>query len=150
VTGTLTQINVLTAEFSQSAAMPMPKPSSTLAIVAALIAGPAWWNDASAAPQELRCVLADTAAHPGSENRPLTVVFDDAAATLNAEENNHSYSFGRVSISNVAINGQTDSVSLGIDRSSLGIVWQQYGTDNVVTEYGRCRRSDDTPATVVH
>jgi hypothetical protein len=121
-----------------------------LAIVAALIALPVYWSDAFATPQELHCVLADTAAHPGSESRPLTVVFDEAAATLKAQQNDRSYSFARVSVTNVAINGQTDSVSLGIDRSSLGIVWQQYGADNVVTEYGRCRRSDDAPGTAVH
>jgi len=99
-----------------------------------------------AAPSQLRCVLTDTATRPGSENRPLIVEFDEAAATLTAQDDDRRYAFRNVSISNVSINGQTDNVSLGIDRSSLGIVWQRYATDSVVTEYGRCRRSDEAPA----
>jgi len=57
---------------------------------------------------------------------------------LTAEEGSRVYSFMKVSISNVAINGQAEGVSLGIDRSSLGIVWQQYEADKVRTEYGHC------------
>jgi hypothetical protein len=47
--------------------------------------------------------------------------------------------FSKVTITYIAISGQTDDVSLGIDRSSLGIVWQQYVADKVDTEYGHCR-----------
>lgn len=36
---------------------------------------------------------------------------------------------------------------VGIDRSSLGIVWQQYGVDKVVTEYGQCWRNDHPAGT---
>jgi len=97
-----------------------------------------------AAPQQLRCVLTDTATRPASENRPLLVVFDDSAATLTAEESDRRYVFRNVSISNVSINGQVDNVSLGIDRSSLGIVWQRYDGDTVVAEFGRCRPTADT------
>lgn len=93
---------------------------------------------AYAAPTRLDCVLTDTEAQPGSESRPISVVFDETSKTLTAEDGGQSYSFTKVSISNVAINGQADSISLGIDRSSLGIVWQQYGADKVRTEYGRC------------
>ena len=66
------------------------------------------------------------------------MIFDEDAKTLTAEESGRSYSFTKVSISNVSINGQDDSVSLGIDRSSFGVVWQQYGADKVRTEYGQC------------
>jgi len=38
----------------------------------------------------------------------------------------------------VSINGLDDTVSLGIDRSSFGIVWQQYGADKLTTEFGHC------------
>jgi hypothetical protein len=94
---------------------------------------------ASAAPRQLDCVLTDTEAHPGSESRPIVIIFDEEAKTLTAKDDGNSYGFSKVSISNVSINGLDDSISLGIDRSSLGIVWQRYGTDNVTTEYGHCR-----------
>jgi hypothetical protein len=96
-------------------------------------------EEVSATPQRLDCVLTDTEAHPRSQSRPIVVVFDHDKKTLTAKEGSRNYSFRNVSISNVSINGQTDNVSLGIDRSSLGIVWQQYGADKVRTEYGQCR-----------
>jgi hypothetical protein len=94
---------------------------------------------ALAAPQRLDCVLTDTEAKPRSESRPIVVVFDPEAKTVTATEGARSYNFTRVSISNVSINGHADNVSLGIDQSSLGIVWQQYEADKVNTEFGRCR-----------
>ena len=97
-----------------------------------------WTAAASAAPQQLDCVLTDTEGNPGSENRPIVVVFDEDAKTLTAKGGGNSYSFSKVSISNVSITGAVDSVSLGVDRSSFGIVWQQYGADKVSTEFGRC------------
>ena len=97
-----------------------------------------WTAAASAAPQQLDCVLTDTEGNPGSENRPIVVVFDEDAKTLTAKGDGNSYSFSKVSISNVSITGAVDSVSLGVDRSSFGIVWQQYGADKVSTEFGRC------------
>lgn len=106
-------------------------------VVGASTAGLAWITDTAAAPQQLDCVLTDTSTQPGSEGWPVVVVFDEDKKTLSAEEG-RSYSFINVLISNVSINGQADDVSLGIDRSSLGIVWQQYGADNVRTDYGDC------------
>jgi hypothetical protein len=94
---------------------------------------------ASAAPQRLNCVLTGTSAQPPSQSQPIVVVFDDTAETLQAQAGNKRYSFSNVSISNVAISGDVDDVSLGIDRSSLGMVWQQYGSENVTTEYGQCQ-----------
>jgi len=108
-------------------------------LVGASVVVLAWIADAYAVPTRLDCVLTDTEAQPGSESRPIGVVFDEANKTLTADDGGRSYSFTKVSISNVSINGQADSISLGIDRSSLGIVWQQYGADKVRTEYGHCR-----------
>jgi hypothetical protein len=116
----------------------MPIRALTEIIVVAMVY--AWSaEDVSATPQQLDCVLTDTEAHPHSESRPIVVVFDQDRRTLTAKEGSRNYSFRNVSISNVSISGRTDDVSLGIDRSSLGIVWQQYGADKVRTEYGQCR-----------
>jgi hypothetical protein len=108
------------------------------AICNALPMASACAGDAAAGPQQLDCVLTDTEAHPGSEHRPIAVVFDEDAKTLTAKDGDQTYSFSKVSISNVTINGLDDKVSFGIDRSSLGIVWQQYEADKVTTEYGHC------------
>jgi len=108
-------------------------------ITATLLASVISIGGAAAAPQRLDCVLTDTLARPGSESRSVMVVYDEENKTLTAEAAGQSYSFGKVTITYIAINGQTDDISLGIDRSSLGIVWQQYGTDKVNTEYGHCR-----------
>jgi len=107
-------------------------------IVAALAMVPLWTAAASAMAQRLDCVLTDKEASPASESRPIVVVFDEDAKTVTAEAGGQTYSLEKVSISNISINGAADSISLGIDRSSFGIVWQQYGTDKVSTEYGQC------------
>jgi hypothetical protein len=124
--------------------------SSAAIIGTALIAVAAGTADASATPQRLDCVLTDIGTQPGSESRPIVIVFDEDVKTLKAEASSQSYSFANVSISNVSINGADDDVSLGIDRSSLGIVWQQYGTRKVVTEYGQCRRTGQPAAAATH
>jgi len=123
--------------------MRIPKAGSAAAIViGALLTVAVWTVGAAAEPQRLDCVLTAAAVaagvQAGTESRPIVVTFDEGAKTITAEEGGHSYSFTKVSISDVSINGQADDVSLGVDRSSLGIVWQQYGADRVRTEYGRC------------
>ena len=104
-----------------------------------LTIGLAWTGGASAAPQALDCVLTNPGSQPNSQ--PIVVTFDDIGKTLKAQRGTETYNFTNLSISNIAISGQVNGVSLGIDRSSLGIVWQQYGADKVVTEFGQCRVS---------
>ena len=117
----------------------------SLAVALTLVA----LRTASAAPQQLNCVLTDTADQLASENRPLILIFDDAAKTLTAQAGGQNYNFDNVSISNIAISGSLDSDSVGIDRSSFGIVWQQYRADKVATEFGQCRRAS-VPAAAAH
>jgi len=93
----------------------------------------------SAAPQQLRCVLASS--QTAAQNQPIVVVFDDDAKTLQAQSGSQTYSFTDVSISNVAISGSAGDISLGIDRSSLGMVWQQYAPEKTTVEYGKCQNS---------
>jgi len=100
-----------------------------------------WSTAACADTQRLACVLTDTEANPDSESRPIVVDFDEETKSLKAEDAGHVYTFGKVSISNVTISGQAEHVSLGIDRSSLGIVWQRYEASKVRTEFGNCQRA---------
>jgi len=112
---------------------------ATMIIVNTLLTASVWTGAAWAEPQRLNCVLTDSETHPGSESRAITVTFDEDKKTLTAEADGHSFSFTKVTITYISISGQADHISLGVDRSSLGIVWQQYGTDKVATEYGHCR-----------
>ena len=50
---------------------------------------------------------------------------------LTARAGGQHYSFSKVTITYIAISGQANDVSLGIDRSSLRHCWQQYGADEV-------------------
>jgi hypothetical protein len=93
---------------------------------------------AAAAPQQFDCVLTDTGNRLAAENRPIVVIFDEDKKTLQAQAGGQTYGFSQVSISTVSISGQSGNVSLGIDRSSLGIVWQQYGPEQPVIEFGHC------------
>lgn len=114
------------------------------AMVAIGVAAPV--SGASAATQQLDCVLTDIGTQPGSENWRIAIVFDDDAETLLAQDGAESLRFTSVSISKVSINGATDNASIGIDRSALGIVWQKYGSTGVVTEYGKCRQNRQAAA----
>lgn len=115
-------------------------PGYLLAIIAYVsLISIAWSGSAAGAPQQLDCLLTDTPSRPGSENRPVTVFFDENNKTLSAEVAGRSYSFSEVTITYIAISGHADDISVGIDRSSLGIVWQQYEAGRANTEYGHCR-----------
>jgi len=103
---------------------------------------------AVASPQRLDCVLTDTPGQPASESRTVVIVFDETANSLAAQVAGQNYNFTTVSISNVSISAQYDDISLGLDRSGLGLVWQKYGTA-VSTEYGKCQRNA-APAAEVH
>lgn len=98
-------------------------------------------TEAFAAEQRFDCVLTDAAEQLASEHRAVSVWFDENTKTLGAQDGTHSYSFNDVSISNIAISGDVDSVSIGVDRSSWGIVWQQYEPNKV--EFGHCQRIKD-------
>ncbi len=105
-----------------------------------------WAAPSPASFERFTCVLTDRIAKPGSESRPIIVTFDDATNTLEAEEGGQTHILRNVSASSVSISGNGDDVSLGIDRSSHGIVFQDYGAAGkaVAIEFGRCRRDTST------
>lgn len=113
-------------------------------LMAALMA----FTAASAAPQQLDCSLTDTGnVQTSTQSQLIIVMFDEDAKNIKAQEGGRNYIFSDVSISNVSMSGKADQVSLGIDRSTLSIVWQQYETDKVVTVYGQCRRGGQSVPT---
>lgn len=122
--------------------MRSPKVRSLAATIVSVLISLVASIEASAAGQRFDCVLTDTSEELASENRVIVVVFDGSAKTLKTHDGSQSHSFNNVSISNIAISGDVDNVSVGIDRSSLGIVWQQYAANKVVTEFGHCRQAE--------
>jgi len=98
-----------------------------------------WSASSTAASQQFDCVLTETEVKIGAENRRVSIIFDEEKRVLMAKQDDRDYIFASASISNVSISGLADNISVGIDRSSLGIVWQEYAADKVHTEYGRCR-----------
>lgn len=99
-----------------------------------------------ASTRRLACALTDTTAKPNSESRPITVIFDAESKMLKAEEVGQTHIFRNVSISSVSISGVSDDLSMGLDRSSLGLVFQRYGVGGKVTaiEFGRCQPAGST------
>ena len=99
-----------------------------------------------AASQQLSCTLNSPGGAAEAQNEPVIVKFDENSKTLQAQRAGRNYNFANVSISNVAISGDVGTVSLAIDRSSLGLVWQQYGADQATAEYGQCRQNSASAA----
>jgi hypothetical protein len=105
---------------------------------------------ASAAPQQLACAVTAASGQPASQSQSILIVFDDAAKTLQATMGTQNYKFNNVSVSNIAISGDAADISIGIDRSSLGLVWQQYGANTSTIAYGQCHPIAASPATANH
>jgi hypothetical protein len=105
-----------------------------------------WAAPSLATFERFTCALTDTIAKPGSENRPIIVIFDNATNVLEAEEGGKTHTLHNVSVSSVSISGSADDVSLGIDRSSRGIVFQDYRAAGkaVAIEFGRCQPAAST------
>jgi len=94
---------------------------------------------AFAAPMRLECVLTNAGADDKETTRTILVVFDAEMNTLISYQDARPREFADVTISTVSINGSTDDMSIGIDRSSWSIVVQTYSQDRVSGEVGTCR-----------
>jgi len=105
---------------------------------------------ASAAPQQLACALTGAGGQPAAQSQSILIVFDYAAKTLQATMGTQTYKFDNVSVSNIAISGDAANISIGIDQSSLGLVWQQYGAGASTIAYGQCHPIAASSATANH
>jgi hypothetical protein len=119
------------------------------ALAAIILLSPA---GAIAAPQRLDCTLSSLETKTASatdvvaENRPTTVVFDQAAKALTAYPNGSALVLTNVTMSQIAMSGFVNGqVSLSIDPSSWSIVFQTYKPDSTSTEFGTCSLSAKPP-----
>jgi hypothetical protein len=102
---------------------------------------------AAAAPRELDCALTDIEtksagasfdSQVGAQKRAIAIAFDEQTAELVIREGDKVTALQNVTITQTSMNGATDSVSLGIDRSSWRIVFQTYSPDSIRNEFGLC------------
>ncbi len=101
-------------------------------------------NQAISGPQKLDCQLTNLEVQAGansvqqSENRSITIVFDDDASTLVVEQNDVPQPMGHVTVSPNAVTGYVDDISVGIDPGSWNIALQTYKPDSMQVEFGIC------------
>lgn len=87
----------------------------------------------------LECALTSARADNKETTRTISIAFDAEANTLVSYQGAQHRDLANVTISTVSINGNTDDMSIGIDRSSWSIVVQTYSQDHVVAEFGVCK-----------
>jgi hypothetical protein len=104
----------------------------------------------TASPTRLDCNLTTLETRAGKqfdsgvESRSITVVFDQETNALILYQEGSSR-LDNVSMSVASINGAAGNVTLGIDRSSWGIVLQTKKTDSTIAEFGACGLSTKPP-----
>ncbi|HUI22388.1 MAG TPA: hypothetical protein VLZ74_15250 [Methylocella sp.] len=94
---------------------------------------------AFAKPTRLECTLTSAGADGKEMSRKISVVFDAGANTLDFYQGSQHSELAKVTISTISIDGYTDDMSIGIDRSSWSIVVQTYSQDHVLAEFGICK-----------
>jgi len=102
--------------------------------LAAVLASPV----ASAAPERLQCLLTDTDAQSAVEQRPLVILFDEDANTMQVQESGRTSTLADVSITMTSMSGAGANMTIGVSRSSWRIVRQTYQKNSVRTEFGVC------------
>jgi hypothetical protein len=110
---------------------------SALPAISSLVAPAA----AFAMPVRLECTLTSAEADVKESARKIGVVFDTEANTLDFYEGSLRRGLAKVTISTISIDGYTEDLSIGIDRSSWSIVVQTYSQDHILAEFGVCKPS---------
>ncbi len=82
--------------------------------------------------------MTDTDTVRGREKRAIAIEFDEANKTITLDEDGRARPLRNVAISNSSMSGGVDGITVGVDRSSLRVVYQAYGADSVANEFGRC------------
>jgi hypothetical protein len=114
------------------------------AFVALILLSP---GGAIAAPTALDCTLTELVANTGreAENRSITVVLDEEARSLTVYQDGSAQVLSHITLTQSTMNGYVKGMSLGIDRSSLSVVFQIYKPNSTSTEFGSCTVSAKPP-----
>jgi hypothetical protein len=106
---------------------------------------------AVAAPERLDChltqleTLGGTKSDQSAENQSITIVFDEQTHALTVYKDASARTLKSVTITQSSMSGFLDDISLGVDRSSWGIVFQTYASDSPQVEFGDCKLSAEPP-----
>ena len=104
---------------------------------------------AGAAPERLDCRLIKAEIQSGSqseqvaEDRSIIVVFDEQTRALTVYQDANGQALNGVTITQSSMSGAVGEISLGLERSSWGIVFQTYGSDSMRAEFGECNLSTE-------
>lgn len=119
------------------------RPLNGLAIVISLLSA----DLAIAATTRLECSLTELETKEGTktdlktESRIITVIVDEDAKMITVDQNGVEQRLNHVTITQTALNGYNEGLSLGIDASSGGVVLQTYKPISMTAEFGICRHS---------
>lgn len=91
-----------------------------------------------AAPIRLHCVLSSTGAADAKPSE-IDIVFDAESNSLTIDRGTQHVALSHVTISTISIDGYTQAISIGIDRSSWSVVVQTYSQDPPTAEFGTCK-----------
>jgi len=97
-----------------------------------------------AAPIRVHCVLSSTGAADAKPSE-IDIVFDVESNSLTVDRGTQHIALSHVTISTISIDGYTQAMSIGIDRSSWSVVVQTYSQGPPTAEFGTCK-----PATADH
>lgn len=91
-----------------------------------------------AAPIRLHCALSSTGAADAKPNE-IDIAFDAESNSLTVDRGTQHVALSHVTISTISIDGYTQAMSVGIDRSSWSVVVQTYSQDPPTAEFGTCK-----------
>jgi hypothetical protein len=102
-------------------------------------------DHAIAATTRLDCSLTELETKEGTktdfktESRIITVIVDEDAKMITVDQDGVEQRLKHVTITQTALNGYNEELSLGIDASSGGVVLQTYKPVSMIAEFGVCR-----------
>jgi hypothetical protein len=122
----------------------------TLAILGGVLLSPL---SASASALTFQCTLTETETiNQGSqfstdtERRSIHIQVDEAEKRISVYQDGHSEALRNVVITQIAMTGYTEKLSIGIQRSSLNVVLQSYEPNRTKAEFGLCQSAESAPS----
>lgn len=101
---------------------------------------------ASASAETFQCTLSEVETiakgsqfSTNTEQRLIQIQVDEAAKRIGVYQDGKSEALRNVVITQIAMTGYSDRLSIGIQRSSLNVVLQTYEADHTKAEFGICR-----------
>lgn len=124
----------------------------TLSAVGAVLLSPV---SASASTESFQCMLAeeenitaDSQFSTNTEKRLIQIQVDEAARRISIYQDGKPHALGNVTITQIAMTGYTDKLSVGLQKSSLNVVLQTYEPNRIKAEFGSCRNTKSDTSSI--